>query len=69
VLSPWGKGERSGIVSLKVPDPKFVHRKLLTEKIVTAVRGNALRLSPHFYNSQAEIQQFFETLEKLTTRK
>ena len=69
VLSPWGKGERSGIVGLKVQDPKFVHRKLLTEKIVTAVRGNALRLSPHFYNTEAEIQQFFETLEKLTAKK
>ena len=69
VLSPWGKGERSGIVSLKVQDPKFLHRKLLTEKIVTAVRGNALRLSPHFYNTEAEIQQFFETLEKLTAKK
>jgi len=65
ILSPSTKKERSGIVSFRVQEPHSIHRKLKLEKIITSVRADAIRLSPHCYNTREEIQTFFSALDRL----
>jgi len=59
----------SGIVSFHKPgtDLTALHQKLLDANVVTSLRvdraGNRyIRLSPHFYNSEAELKQLMELL-------
>jgi selenocysteine lyase/cysteine desulfurase len=59
----------SGIVTFHRPgtDLAALHEKLTTAKIVTSLRGNRqgsryIRLSPHFYNSEAELHRLLELL-------
>ncbi len=59
----------SGIVSFHKPgeDPAERHRKLLEANIFTSLRVDRagrryLRLSPHFYNTDAELQRVLEML-------
>jgi selenocysteine lyase/cysteine desulfurase len=59
----------SGIVSFSQPgqDLTALHQKLLDANIVTSLRGDRtgqkyIRLSPHFYNTDAELQRVIELL-------
>ncbi len=59
VISPHEhESERSGIVSF-VPkdDPAALAAKLSTAGVIISQRGNFIRVSPHFYNSHAEIDR------------
>lgn len=64
---------RSAIVGATPPDVEktsilWLHRKLQEEGIVTAPREGLLRLSPHFYNEESEVERVIAVLEKLTGR-
>jgi len=54
---------RSGIVTFRIPDDsdgsrlKALEHHLFREKIYCAVRRGSLRISPHFYNSEEEINR------------
>ena len=59
----------SGIVSFHrgTQDLAALHQKLLDAKVVTSLRGSRggqkyIRLSPHFYNTDAELQRAMELL-------
>ena len=63
LLTPTGESERSGIVvfeSDRYTSADLVER-LRRENVIGADRGG-VRLSPHFYNSEAEIDQVLEFL-------
>ena len=70
VLHPESTPETaSGIVSFSNPgqDLAALHQKLLDANIVTSLRGDRsgqkyIRLSPHFYNTDAELQRVIELL-------
>ncbi len=64
LLSPRGMGEASGIVAFRLPheDPKVSCRRLRQRRIFTVVRRGAVRASPHFYNTPAEIDQLLSVL-------
>jgi cysteine desulfurase / selenocysteine lyase len=66
VLSPAAApGERSGIVAFTTGSPaenEAMVRRLYGQKIVIAFRGGRCRVSPHFYNTAAEIDRFLEAL-------
>jgi selenocysteine lyase/cysteine desulfurase len=32
-------------------------------KVLAAQRGNAVRLSPHFYNDESDVERFLEALD------
>lgn len=66
VLSPRGTGERSGIVTVRIPgaDPQALWKALLARNAVCSPRIGGIRLSPHFYNTGAEILRFFELLRE-----
>ncbi len=67
VVSSRDNGEASGIVAFfsDSHDPNEVQRHLQAEhRIVIAVRKGRLRASPHFYNTETEIDQLIEHLPK-----
>jgi selenocysteine lyase/cysteine desulfurase len=65
LVRPFDPGRISGIVSFRMPgkDLAEVHQALKNAQIVCAVRGKAIRLSPHFYQSGAPIQRMLAALE------
>ena len=73
VVSPQGQGERSGLVCFK-PHPEQqeqtaeqIAEMLAARRIYIVARGDVARISPHFYNTLAEIDVLLETLQELYT--
>ena len=64
VLSPAAPDECSGIMSFKHPriSTEIVYRSLFEANIVCAIRGDAVRISPHFYNDESDIRGFIKAL-------
>ena len=66
VVSPRGEREWSGIVSFAptgVP-AREVAARLLRRGVYVALRKGRLRISPHFYNTSAEVGAFLDVLGK-----
>ena len=61
---PDRKDFRSGIVAFRQParDAAATHERLLRTDIVTSVREGCVRVSPHFYNTPAEIDRLLAAL-------
>jgi selenocysteine lyase/cysteine desulfurase len=64
VLSPRADGLASGIVSFSVPEeaPERTRHRLIEKRVFVAVRRGGVRASPHFYNSEDEIDQLLAAL-------
>jgi cysteine desulfurase / selenocysteine lyase len=62
ILSPLERKFRSGIVVFKAKDPERLWKRLLSAKIYVSPRGGGIRISPHFYNSLEEIEQFIKAI-------
>ena len=65
VVSSRAPGEKSQIVCIRPPEgftAMALYHRLQTRKIVTAPRAERLRVSPHFYNTPAEIEEFVQAL-------
>jgi selenocysteine lyase/cysteine desulfurase len=65
IISPRGEGEWSGIVSFIAPgrDHQEIFRMLRREhKTEIAVREGRLRCSPHFYNTEEQMDRLVERL-------
>jgi len=56
---------RSGIVSLACQDPESVVKRLQERGLVISVRGGGLRISPHFYNTESEIDKLLSEFNAL----
>lgn len=56
---------RSGIINFSVGDPMKVSEKLLSNRMVVSVRADGIRVSPHFYNTKDEIDDFLEVLYRI----
>ncbi|HEV2643468.1 MAG TPA: aminotransferase class V-fold PLP-dependent enzyme [Candidatus Elarobacter sp.] len=64
LLTPRDPARRAGIVSLTVPDGPAVSRRLDDAGIVHSIRGGGvLRLAPHLYNTDAEMDRVLERLD------
>ena len=63
VLSNLDPARRSGIVVVEVPEPQQAYEKLLAAGVVTSIRGAGLRISPHFYNTEADVCRVGEVLD------
>jgi cysteine desulfurase/selenocysteine lyase len=66
VRSPRGKRERSGILCFKhpaAPSEKLFER-LMAARAVVSLREGAIRLSPHFYNTEAEAERLLDLLAR-----
>jgi len=55
---------RSGIVNFLIDNPKERAKKLGEKGIVVSARAHGIRVSPHFYNTEEEIDKLVEGLKK-----
>ena len=60
ILSPRDPVQRSALVSLRPRDGQKVSDALKAAGVVHSLRENAIRLSPHFYNTSAEVRRALE---------
>lgn len=68
VVSPWGETERSGILSFRPPvDALHCFRLLAGRKVLVSPRGGLIRLSPHFWNDESDVEAFFAALDAIGT--
>jgi cysteine desulfurase/selenocysteine lyase len=58
------KKERSGIYSFTGPDTENLFQYLSRQRIFISLRNQALRFSPHFYNSEQEIEHITDLCQK-----
>jgi selenocysteine lyase/cysteine desulfurase len=56
---------RSGIVNFKIGKADKVTDKLNRKGIVVSARAHGIRVSPHFYNTEEEIDKLTEEIKKL----
>ncbi len=64
VLSPLEPSMRSGIIIAKVSDPEAAAKRLFKDKIFVIPRGGGIRIAPHFYNNEADLDRVVELLRK-----
>jgi len=66
IKTPLDAQERAGIISFAGDfDPAAVRDELMESNIVVNHRGGALRLAPHFYNTEDEILRAFKKLDEV----
>ncbi|MDX2138275.1 MAG: aminotransferase class V-fold PLP-dependent enzyme [Chloroflexota bacterium] len=66
VVSPRNAGERGGTVTVRPDHAYEVSRELLARNIVIDYReGAGIRIAPHFYTSDAEIQATMRTIASI----
>jgi selenocysteine lyase/cysteine desulfurase len=63
-FTPEEKQYRSGIVLFKVQKPQELVAKLRQKGIVVSARAHGIRVSPHFYNTEDEIDKLVEEIKK-----
>ena len=65
VVSSRTAGEKSQIVCIRHPEglsAMTLYHHLMTRNIVTAPRGDRLRIAPHLYNTSHEVDEFIKAL-------
>jgi len=67
--TPAADAERGGTVVLDVPNGSEVADELLRRQVIVDHRPNAgIRIAPHFYTTEAEIDVAIQTMESLMVR-
>ena len=61
VATPRKHARRGGIVALRFPGADQVASDLIASGFICSYRGG-LRIAPHFYNTDEEIDQFMDAL-------
>jgi kynureninase len=66
VRTPRERSARGGVVNVGVgPEAGKICHALLERDVSTDYRGDGLRISPHFFNTEADIDRCFEELRAL----
>ena len=67
LLSPRTRRERAGIITFRVPnrDTGTLHQGLMKRRVVCAERGGGIRFSPHFHNTQSQVEEAFRVLDEV----
>jgi kynureninase len=66
VNTPRNAGQRGGTVSIDMPDSYDVCRELLKRDILVDYRPKAgVRMSPHFYNTDEELETAIDAVEEI----
>ena len=69
VLSPREDGKRGGLVRVRVPGgvdgARTILHRLFEANVVVDQRGDALRISPHFFNTIDDVDRCFSELARL----
>ena len=61
--TPEERQYRSGIVNFKVSRPQKVAKELASKEIIVSARANGIRVSPHFYNTEEEIERLIKEIK------
>jgi len=64
VVTPRVKGEHGALVCVLSTDPNALVAALAEERIVTSTRDMNLRISPHLYNVEEDVDRIFEALAR-----
>jgi selenocysteine lyase/cysteine desulfurase len=62
LVTPSDAAGRAGIVSVVPPDPVATAKRLEAAGVACSLREGAIRLSPHFYTSEEELERALEVL-------
>ena len=66
IVSPWGADERSAIVVFRLGnDPQRLCTELNHQGFIVRVRGGGIRVAPHFYNNEEDIDRLLSALDEL----
>jgi selenocysteine lyase/cysteine desulfurase len=66
VRTPRARDARGGVVNVRVgPEAATICHALLDRDVCTDFRGDGLRISPHFFNTEADVDRCFEELRSL----
>ncbi|MNJ32669.1 Cysteine desulfurase [compost metagenome] len=67
IVHPFERHERSGICLIRKPgvNAEALLRALETQRICASLRNGAIRLSPHYFNTHAEIENIVATLQSV----
>jgi kynureninase len=69
VRTPRDPAARGGVVNVRVgPDAQRLCEALLARDVCTDARGDGLRISPHFFNTEDDVDRCFEELASLLGR-
>ncbi len=55
------------LIGIRLPNgiPGRLNERLAAEKIYVSIRGDAIRIAPHLYNEEKDIEKLFAVLQKL----
>jgi cysteine desulfurase/selenocysteine lyase len=66
LVSPWERDARSGIVVFRLGDePQRLSAALNQRGFIVRMRGGGIRVAPHFYNDEDDIDRFLAALDEL----
>jgi len=63
VLSPLSNIHRSAIIVFKSRSPEHLVAYLGKKRIIVSARGGGIRVSPHFYNDEGDIDNLISALK------
>ena len=61
-ISPLESEYRSGVINIRLPDNVDIVKKLLNDNIIVSSRYGGIRISPHFYNTEEDIDKLIAKL-------
>jgi selenocysteine lyase/cysteine desulfurase len=66
VRTPRERRDRGGVVNVRVgPDAERICHALLARDVCTDFRGDGLRISPHFFTNEDDVDRCFAELSTL----
>ena len=64
LATPADPARHGPMIAIRAVDDAALTANLLAEGIVSSCRDSNLRISPHFYNNEADIDKLFKTLKR-----
>lgn len=64
ITSSLEENHRSSIVSFSAPEIPKIHRKILDARITLVHREGSIRVSPHLFNDESDIDRLIEQLDQ-----
>jgi cysteine desulfurase / selenocysteine lyase len=63
IATPVEPSRRAGIISLRPGNARAVSERLAAARVIHSFREGGIRLSPHWYNTDAEVRRAMELIE------
>jgi selenocysteine lyase/cysteine desulfurase len=67
VVTPSARDRRAGIIAVRPPDARGASTRLREARVTHSLREGAIRLSPHAYNTSAEIKYALGIIEQMSS--